>query len=150
FYSLPFLAIAPRFGFAWDPQGNGKMAIRGSFGVFYNRTFNNVPGSAVTPVVSTPTIYYSYINQLSQAAASGAVSPIGPTSGFGSQPIERAHQWNLTIQRDIGFNTVVDVGYVGNFDRHASEDLQLNPLPPGIYANPGNLFNNTEVNSNLV
>src|ERR1051326_7011395 len=150
FYSFKPLVFAPRFGFAWDPGGNGKTAVRGSFGIFYNRTYNNIPGSAVAPTVVTPTIYYSYINQIPQAAAAGALSPIGPNSGYGRQPIERAHQFNLTIQRDIGFNTVVDVAYVGNFDRHASEDLQLNPVPLGAYANPSNLYNNTEVNSNLI
>lgn len=28
--------FAPRFGFAWDPSSDGKMSVRGGFGVFYD------------------------------------------------------------------------------------------------------------------
>src|SRR5205807_1232575 len=34
--------IEPRLGFAYDPRGNGKMAIRGGFGIFHERIRQNV------------------------------------------------------------------------------------------------------------
>jgi hypothetical protein len=136
------------------------MVIRASAGLFYNRSTNNVPGSGAPPVVYTPTLYYSSISGIPQAAANAVITPTAASAIYGPQKLERTHQWNLTIQRDIGFQTVVDVGYVGNFDRNAryvatpgsntDAAVQLNPVPYQAYANPANLFNNTEINANLV
>jgi hypothetical protein len=161
FYSFKGLELAPRLGFAWDPTGSGKMVIRASGGIFYNRTVTSIPSASGTPpVVYTPILYYSTIGGIPQAAASAAISPTTASVIYGKQPIERTHEFNLTIQRDIGFNTVVDVGYVGNFDRHAlgqgtpgsnvTFSEQLNPVPYRAYANASALFNNTEINSNLL
>jgi hypothetical protein len=161
FYSFTPLVVAPRVGFAWDPIGNGKMVIRASGGLFYNRTVTSIPSaSGVAPVVYTPVLYYSTIAGIPQAAASAAISPTAGNVIYGHQPIERTHEFNLTVQRDIGFHTVVDIGYVGNFDRHSlgqgtpgsnvTFSEQLNPVPYQAYANPAALFNNTEINANLL
>ncbi len=150
FYHFAPVVFAPRLGFAYDPFGDGKTAIRASSGIFYNRTFASVPGSGGAPVVYTPVIYYGHISEIPQDSTNEVISPVAASTIAGNQKVETDYQYNFTIQRDIGFNTVVDVAYVGNFDRHALQTFPLNPVPLGAYANPANLFNNTELNANLV
>jgi hypothetical protein len=45
---------------------------------------------------------------------------------------------SFTVQRDIGFNTVVDVGYVGSLGRHLSWIRSLQDIPVGTRSLPGN------------
>ena len=62
-------------------------------------------------------------------------------------PSQRLYSVNFSVQRQIGFQTVMQVAYVGNFDRHAPEGgftnggTNLNVVPYQAYANPANVFN---------
>ena len=40
-FTVPSVALGPRFGFSWDVFGNGKTALRGGFGRFFNRGDGN-------------------------------------------------------------------------------------------------------------
>jgi hypothetical protein len=77
---------APRVGFAWDPQGNGKMSLRGAFGVFYdilkaedNLQFNGKPpfyssaGLQFAPLSGNPGSELNYLSD--PFGAVGAQNP---------------------------------------------------------------------------
>jgi hypothetical protein len=123
--------FAPRFGFAYDLTGDGKTAIRGGFGMFYQRqgltlinAFSNYP-----PLVLAPTIYYG--TMATMLSSSGVVFPstVGAVDQSGSIPT--VMNYSLSIQRNIGWGTVVDVGYVASLGRHLLWQRNLNPVPMG-------------------
>ena len=151
-YELPFLVFAPRLGFAWDPFGDGKTSVRASAGLYYNRpNGTSVPGSTTgPPVIYSNQLSYSYINQIPQLVGKSALAPVTGGNAQGDRKIESAMNANLTVQRFVGFNTVVDLGWVGNFARHAPQTITLNPIPLLAYANPANLYNGTEINQNFL
>ena len=59
------LSWGPRFGFAYDLSGNGKTAIRGGFGMFYNRHFTEVFSNTLVgqpPLLNEPTVSFGELN----------------------------------------------------------------------------------------
>jgi hypothetical protein len=131
FYGSDLNNFAPRFGFAWDVFGDGKTAIRGSYGIFFDRqigaTINSVDGA-------TPGFSSSLQNTPNTSNNDVRVSdkpgvPPAPSSVVLTQPVDRVfttsvfnpnlrtgyvHQYSLTIQREVMRGTIVEGGYVGS------------------------------------
>jgi hypothetical protein len=60
-------------------------------------------------------------------------------NGFeGSDRVPRVANYSLSVQQDIGWNTVVDVGYVGSVGRNLMWTRNINPVPLGANFDPAN------------
>jgi hypothetical protein len=143
FYNGYWKSFAPNIGIAWDPFGNGKTAVRAGFSINYvNDEFFTAVADAVgnnTGLSTTPTNSQLSGPTVSNPMGAQTVQPplfqipitfaqnalnafnstqyIGNLAGYGIDPNikpPQIQQWNLSIQRDIGWNTSLQVSYVGN------------------------------------
>jgi hypothetical protein len=145
--------VGPRFGFAYDVNGNGRTVVRGGFGVFWNFTpggtssskAQNPPFLQSTSLTPSPTSYGTNLLLRDGLPPPPGVDPNRPASGSTRSIFDinfrdaYARQWNLNVQRSLATNYMVEIAYVGSQGRQMLLKGDPNQAPPVVGVTDANV-----------
>jgi hypothetical protein len=98
--------------------------------MFFDRPLEYIENSATTfPIVQTPTVWYGTMSNF--LSSQGFTTPPSLIAWNKNMKNPLVMNMSLSIQRNIGFGTVIDIGYAGSLARHLSWSRDLNAIPLG-------------------
>lgn len=120
--------FAPRFGFSYSPFKDDRTAIRGGFGIFYDKPEGNI----IFPLLNTPP--FPQVASFTNGNLSNPSGGSAPATGLlpDIQAIDphlkvaRTMNYSLGAQHEMPLGILFEVSYVGNEGRHLLRQPDIN------------------------
>jgi len=144
--------LSPRIGIAWDVFGNGRTAVRTSFGVFYEPLTAEMAGGVLSPQPFGLVVNRD-VTQLS-APYRGVTNPfpftVDPSNAQFVVPVSipksyspdlrigYSMNYNFGVQQQLGGHYMLEVSYVGNVGHKLPTLRELNVAQLTPNATTGN------------
>ncbi len=127
----------PRIGFAYDPFGDGKWAIRGGYGIYFEHMNGNEANAEALQFSASPLSVngsvgaaQGYDTIAGAGGTAGAPSPLSAISLPNQVQWPYMQQWNLGFEHEFPSNVLLSVSYVGSKGTHLTRQYDLNQLTP--------------------
>jgi len=134
--------FSPRLGVTWRPDLINDFVVRGGYGIYYNSFPGNRSASSIVglPYWTWESLSFSPLEpqQWETAWPADPQSFIQPSVGESpAWDVEPAttHEWNISVQKGLPFNSALTVSYVGTRLRDQVSLWPYNEVAPGAYTN---------------
>jgi hypothetical protein len=151
--------FSPRVGFAWDPAGDGRLTVRAAYGYFLDYwhffhydAIKQTPPWARDIIVTSPA---GGFEEPWRGFPGGSPFPFVVNSNLQFADSQQVfalpkqlkppyiHQWNLSVQKQVGTDWLVTANYLGNSEMHimsSAEGNQAVYLPAASCTLAGRLY----------